>query len=82
MKLIDFICNQNFSKSPLLCTYWNQSLDGKILLLKLINFYTDGYGDWSNKGCNTSNSGLVVYCECNHLTNFAILLVMQIIIID
>ena len=36
----------------------------------------DGYGDWSNKGChNTTTNKTEILCECNHLTNFAILLV-------
>ena len=35
-----------------------------------------GYGDWSSDGCNTSSdSDPQVTCHCNHLTNFAILLV-------
>ena len=36
----------------------------------------DGYGDWSNKGChNITTNKTEILCECNHLTNFAILLV-------
>ena len=38
--------------------------------------HTDGYGDWSNQGCNeTVINSTVVTCDCNHLTSFAILLV-------
>ena len=47
-------------------------LDVTLLLL-------DGYGGWSSEGCITSNStkpnDTDVICMCNHLTNFAILLV-------
>ena len=36
-----------------------------------------GYGDWSSDGCNTSDSDSQVTCNCDHLTNFAILLVQK-----
>lgn len=43
------------------CSYWEQSLD-------------DGYGGWSEEGCELiRENGDEVVCECNHLTNFAIL---------
>lgn len=38
----------------------------------------DGNGDWSTDGCNLTtfnNSTNVVGCECDHLTNFACLVV-------
>ena len=59
------------------CTYWNQNLDGKfIIIIKTVNnFHLDGYGGWSNEGCNSTTSNNEVFCECNHLTNFAMLLV-------
>ena len=41
----------------------------------MYKFSIDGYGDWSDIGCNTTSNGTAVFCECNHLTNFAILLV-------
>ena len=35
-----------------------------------------GFGDWSARGCAVVNeSEEDVLCECDHLTNFAILLV-------
>ena len=36
----------------------------------------DGFGDWSQENCDTiySSNGSVM-CRCNHLTNFAVLLV-------
>lgn len=37
----------------------------------------NGQGNWTTFGCTTrmeSESGVVV-CECNHLTNFAVLVV-------
>ena len=35
-----------------------------------------GFGDWSTRGCAVVNeSEEDVICECDHLTNFAILLV-------
>lgn len=39
--------------------------------------YTDGFGNWTDRGCNTTlnrDSGTVT-CQCNHLTNFAALVV-------
>ena len=41
-------------------------------------FLLDGYGDWSNDGCNTSMDPNYVICHCDHLTNFAVLLVYYI----
>ena len=39
-----------------------------------ISFALDGYGAWSSEGCHQKNviSGRVI-CECDHMTNFAIL---------
>ena len=37
-----------------------------------------GFGDWSTRGCVVvSESEEDVICECDHLTNFAILLVSR-----
>ena len=39
-----------------------------------------GQGDWSTSGCNLTgfdNSTNIVECECNHLTNFACLVVSE-----
>ena len=51
------------------CGFWNHSL-----------YATSG--GWSTKGCIKTEvkDGLVV-CECNHLTNFAILLVSIVLLI-
>ena len=47
-----------------------------LFLNSLFPFLIDGYGDWSSDGCNTSSgSDPQVTCNCDHLTNFAILLV-------
>ena len=50
------------------CSYWDLSLD-------------EGFGGWSTEGCSRvvrveDDAGKVV-CDCNHLTNFAVLLVGQ-----
>ncbi|XP_019850052.1 PREDICTED: hemicentin-1-like isoform X1 [Amphimedon queenslandica] len=60
---LGFQLNPNVNGSIPQCTFWNQSLD-------------DGYGDWSSDGCNTSSGSTdsQVTCNCDHLTNFAILL--------
>ena len=40
-----------------------------------MTIFLDNFGGWSSKGCNlikvTNN---FVECECNHLTNFALLI--------
>ena len=44
-----------------LCSYWDQQRDV-------------GYGDWSQEGCTlVGETSDTATCECNHLTNFAIL---------
>ena len=43
----------------------------------------DGAGNWSTRGCltiNDDNKPYQVVCECDHLTNFAILVVSCYII--
>lgn len=43
------------------CSYWDQALDG-------------GYGAWSTVGCSlVEESYDKATCQCNHLTNFAVL---------
>ena len=43
------------------CSYWDQALDG-------------GYGAWSTEGCSLVDESYdKATCECNHLTNFAVL---------
>ena len=45
------------------CAFWDQSLD-------------DGYGAWSTDGCRlVSESKTEAVCACNHLTQFALLVV-------
>ena len=36
-------------------------------------------GNWTTEGCNTivDKSGRLVTCVCNHLTNFAVLVVSE-----
>ncbi|XP_077977818.1 adhesion G-protein coupled receptor G6-like [Glandiceps talaboti] len=49
----------------LTCVFWNFSIN-------------DGHGGWSDKGCvlatNVTESDNITVCQCNHLTNFALLL--------
>ncbi len=53
-----------------------------VLILRCVMFGNfkppDGRGGWSNEGCyqdfnNTDDNNIV--CKCNHLTNFAMLMV-------
>lgn len=56
-----FVCIAAQASGLTECSFWDKKLDG-------------GYGAWSQKGCRlvTETSGSAT-CECNHLTNFAIL---------
>ena len=42
-----------------------------------------GMNDWSTEGCslNATSSDGIVTCTCNHLTNFAVLVVSQTMLI-
>ena len=63
--------------------YKNNNLEHCDKVLVHMYVCTDGYGGWSSDGCTTVNSSNstdnasseYVTCMCNHLTNFAILLV-------
>ena len=62
--------------------HWMVNLLTEMILILFLSI--DGYGDWSSKGChnvNITNNKTEVFCECNHLTNFAILLVISSLII-
>ena len=48
------------------------------LLLHLLLSLSDGRGNWSTSGCNMTaynSTRKVVFCECDHLTSFACLVV-------
>ena len=73
---------QNINGSDPACSFWDQALDGINTIINLPEmplWYIDGYGGWSTKGCVTMNNSTdtKVTCMCDHLTNFAILLVCQ-----
>ena len=43
-----------------------------------MKFISGGVGDWVEDGCSLADeTDGVVTCECNHLTNFGILVVRQ-----
>ena len=47
-----------------------------IIMHGLLSFLLDGFGNWSDRGCWVVNETEEdVTCACDHLTNFAILLV-------
>ena len=46
-----------------------------VVISILIVYTSDGRGDWTEDGCNTTVIDGVAVCMCNHLTNFAILVV-------
>ena len=47
----------------LTCVFWDPNLD-------------DGFGNWSSEGCQlTGDVADKAFCECNHLTSFALLMV-------
>ncbi|KAJ8024354.1 Adhesion G-protein coupled receptor G4 [Holothuria leucospilota] len=56
-------------KSSRKCVFWDFNL-------------ANGLGDWSSQGCelvsiSEENTGSIIECHCNHLTNFAVLLDIQ-----
>ena len=64
------------------CNFWDFTADGKHNILSchsFTHFLLDGYGEWSSLNCQVAEENdTSVVCECNHLTNFAILLVSTI----
>ncbi|KAJ8024357.1 Adhesion G-protein coupled receptor G6 [Holothuria leucospilota] len=57
------------AKTSRKCVFWNFTL-------------AKGLGDWSSEGCelvrsSEDNTGTIIECHCNHLTNFAVLLDVQ-----
>ncbi len=64
--LIDFLQSTGFHDNTE-CVYWNFEAD-------------NGRGDWSSEGCTlASQNDIEVVCQCDHLTNFAVLTVIQYI---
>ncbi|XP_062572839.1 adhesion G-protein coupled receptor D1-like [Saccostrea cucullata] len=58
---IKFLTHGNSQKSISECVFWNFDLN-------------NGTGGWSTRGCKLlSTDDLYLHCECNHLTNFAVL---------
>ena len=66
------------------CNFWDPTADSKCYLqicvfrqqIKQSHFIAGYFGDWSTRGCVEVNETKdIVMCECDHLTNFAILLV-------
>ena len=52
--------------------------DSRAVCFAIVVQLTDGRGDWSTDGCNLTGYNEttdVVGCECDHLTNFACLVV-------
>ena len=49
--------------TKLTCVFWDPTLD-------------DGFGNWSTEGCQLHiEASSKTFCECNHLTSFALLMV-------
>ena len=74
-----------------LCVYWNFTAAGTSYTMQhiysshctnAVPLYLGGRGNWSTDGCNTTvnaTSDLTfIICHCNHLTNFACLVVSNI----
>ncbi|XP_065664183.1 adhesion G-protein coupled receptor G2 isoform X5 [Hydra vulgaris] len=64
--------NVNESNSPIIMSFSkNSNVSGNTSC----GYFDTNKKTWSTKGCKVTNSSLsVVICECNHLTNFALLL--------
>ena len=63
------------------CVSWDFEALGKSFLSQkqsqLTLFLLDGIGGWTNRGCITllEKASRRLMCKCNHLTNFAALVV-------
>ena len=66
------------------CAFWDFNAASKSAILltvshfSYIHYILDGNGDWNTDGCTLTTfnkSTNVVGCQCNHLTNFACLVV-------
>ena len=67
------------------CVFWDFELDSKrcdIALYLNIHYacvhypFIDGFGAWSQNGCNISNeTDSIITCQCDHLTPFGVLFV-------
>ena len=45
----------------------------------ILIIYIGGYGGWDDSGCSLVNgTNDTSFCECDHLTNFALLLVCTV----
>ena len=65
-----------------LCNLWNNDRLARvqyIILLPTHSHLLGGHGNWTSEGCQAvdSNDDNTVRCHCNHLTNFAILVVRE-----
>ncbi|XP_061176828.1 adhesion G-protein coupled receptor D1-like [Saccostrea echinata] len=58
---LKFLKQENFNNSISECAFWDFD-------------HNNGDGGWSTRGCKLqSANGRYFHCECNHLTNFAVL---------
>ena len=70
------------------CAFWDFNAASKSAILLTISktcirYYIEGNGDWNTDGCTLTTfneSTNVVGCQCNHLTNFACLVVSTLCI--
>ena len=68
------------------CTFWDFNAASKCFVSSikfLIHSLLDGNGDWNTDGCTLTTFNVstnVVGCQCNHLTNFACLVVSTLCI--
>ncbi|XP_047142311.1 uncharacterized protein LOC105845287 isoform X1 [Hydra vulgaris] len=64
--------NVTYSKEPIPMTFSSNSNNSGT---RVCGFYKTQEKVWSTEGCNTtSNSSSIISCQCNHLTNFALIL--------
>ena len=73
------------NRTNVTCVFWDFELDSKntqystctlCMLISVCIPCVDGFGAWSQSGCNVSNeTDSIITCQCNHLTPFGVLLV-------
>ena len=74
-------CSAHHGMKMLLVRYWLHFITVAFQLqVPSLIFYKDGNGNWTNSGCSTSgpSSDGIITCSCNHLANFALLVVSTV----
>ena len=87
--IVIHVCIICIQTSEVQCVSWDENAAGETLLashhncnysITMLPPCKDGSGNWTNSGCSTNgpSSDGIVKCSCNHLANFALLVVSTV----